>query len=175
LGAYPDIDGWLASLDLRRTLTLALSVDASVGRDVFGIFTDPSAGRIVSACAVHGAKAGDDAIGTHDVILAWPTPEEATRLVAEPAERVVSAMLPEIERLLPAMRGKVRRARVYRVEEGTPLAAPGFAAQRKRGRQLLDELQAPVTLAGDYLTMPLVEGAVLSGEDAADRLLARIK
>jgi hypothetical protein len=84
-------------------------------------------------------------------------------------------MMPEIERLVPETRGAVARARVYRFDEGTPVAAPGFIAHRARGLALEETLAVPVALAGDYLTMPLVEGAVASGEEAAVRIVRRLR
>jgi protoporphyrinogen/coproporphyrinogen III oxidase len=83
-------------------------------------------------------------------------------------------MMPEIERLVPETRGGVERARVFRFDEGTPLAAPGFVAQRAAGRELAASLPDRVALAGDYLTMPLVEGAVASGEQAAERIVRHL-
>ena len=80
---------------------------------------------------------------------------------------MVRAMLPEIETLVPEVRGHVIRARVYRFDEGTPVAHPGFAAERAHGRALAAQLEAAIVLAGDYLTAPLIEGAVASGNDAA--------
>ena len=80
---------------------------------------------------------------------------------------MVAEMLPEIETLVPEVRGHVTRARVYRFDEGTPVAHPGFAAERAHGRALAAELEAPIVLAGDYLTVPLIEGAVASGNEAA--------
>ncbi|MDQ3810633.1 MAG: hypothetical protein M3336_10110, partial [Chloroflexota bacterium] len=129
--------------------------------------------RAVSACAVHGAKAGRHAASDRDVVLAWPTPAAAIRLVDATSETIVEAMMPEVERLVPEVRGRISQARLYRVEEGTPLARPGFAADRARARRLVEQLTSLIVLAGDYLTMPLVEGAVASGEWAADLLLAK--
>jgi hypothetical protein len=60
---------------------------------------------------------------------------------------------------------------VYRFDEGTPLPFPGFVGDRARGRALAESLPARIALAGDYLTMPLIEGAVASGEAAAARIL----
>lgn len=82
--------------------------------------------------------------------------------------------MPEIERLVPETRGTVERARVFRFDEGTPIAAPGFVAHRAVGRELAESLTIPVALAGDYLTMPLVEGAVVSGEQAAARIVRHL-
>jgi predicted NAD/FAD-dependent oxidoreductase len=64
--------------------------------------------------------------------------------------------------------------RVYRHEIGIALPSPGFTADRAKGRALARSLDLPVVLAGDYLTMPLLEGAVASGETAADRVTARL-
>ena len=165
------LGAWLSGIQLRPTITLALAVGAALGRDAFGILQDRSSARMVSACAVHGAKIAAAAGSDRDVLLAWPTPEAASRLASEPSDYVVAAMMPEVETLVPECRGRVTRARVYRFDEGTPLVPPGFVADRARGRMLADSLRAPIRLAGDYLTAPLVEGAVESGEWAANALL----
>jgi hypothetical protein len=107
------------------------------------------------------------------VVLAWPTPAAAMRLRGASSERITTEMMPEIELLLPEVRGHVTRARLYRFGEGTPIARPGFSADRARGRALAEQLALPIALAGDYLTTPLIEGAVISGENAAARI-ARI-
>lgn len=162
---------WLASLDVRRTVTLAVGVDRALDRQAFGIFADPASARAVAAAAVHGAKTLDADHLVDDVVLAWPTPRAARRLSELPADAVVSEMLPELEQLVPELAGRVTRARVYRFAEGTPLPAPGHAASVRSARTLLERIGAPLALAGDYLAQPIVEGAVASGERAADRLL----
>ena len=164
---------WLDTTELRRTWTMAVGVTGTAERSVFGIFQDPREARAVSACAIHGVKSGPQAVTDRDVVLAWPTPAAATRLAGDSADTIVAAMMPEVERLVPDVRGRVSHVRIYRVDEGTPVVRPGFAADRARARTLVERLPLPVTLAGDYLTTPLVEGAVASGEWAADVLLAK--
>ena len=164
---------WLDTAELRRTWTMAVGVTGAAERSVFGIFQDPREARAVSACAVHGAKTGPQAATDRDVVLAWPTPAAATRLAGDSAETIVAAMMPEVERLVPDVRGRVSQVRIYRVDEGTPVARPGFAADRARARAGVERLPLPVALAGDYLTTPRVEGGVASGEWAADVLLAK--
>ena len=169
IGEAHPLAGWLASIVTRPTWTVMLALDRRVPAASFGVLADPSEATMVSACALPAGRwsAGDDSAG---LVLAWPTPNAVNRLANHPAAEVVAAMMPEIERLVPETRGAVERARVFRFDEGTPLAAPGFLAHRAMGRRLEDTLELPVALAGDYLTMPLVEGAVVSGERAAARI-----
>lgn len=174
LGADHALARWLAALTLRPTWTLALALDRAARRDAFGVFRDARSAQLVSACAVHGASIPDPP-PDRDVILAWPTPRAIHQLAGSPSPRIASAMLPEIEALVPEVQGHVVRARVYRFDEGTPLASPGFAADRARGRALAEGISAlPVALAGDYLTAPMIEGAVASGERAAELLAHRL-
>ncbi|MDQ6887896.1 MAG: FAD-dependent oxidoreductase [Gemmatimonadota bacterium] len=174
LGADGALLEWLRSIELRPTWTLALALDAPAPHDVFGAFPDPRAASTVSACVVQGTKLGPSARRDADVVLAWPTPQAIARLEQRSTAEIVSEMMPDVEALVPSVRGHVARARLFRLDEGTPLARPGFGADRVRGRQLAELIAAPVTLAGDFLAMPLLEGAAASGEDAADRLMERL-
>ncbi|HJR64876.1 MAG TPA: FAD-dependent oxidoreductase [Gemmatimonadaceae bacterium] len=163
---------WLASVVTRPTWTVMLTLARPMHAETFGVLADPSEATMVSACALPAGRwsAEERSAG---IVLAWPTPDAVERLANHPATEIVTAMMPEIERLVPETRAAVERARVFRFDEGTPLAEPGFLAHRAMGRQLEELLPLPVALAGDYLTMPLVEGAVVSGERAAGRI-ARI-
>jgi protoporphyrinogen oxidase len=165
---------WLARVELRRTWTLAVAIEGEPDRRAFGVLQHVRDARTVSACAVHGAKLEHGAPAGRDVVLAWPTPDAAERLADAETAAIVGAMMPEVEALVPDVRGRVRRVRVYRTDEGTPLPRPGFAADRARGRALAAELGPAVRVAGDYLTMPMIEGAVASGEWAAALLAERL-
>lgn len=159
---------WLHSIPIRDTLTLALALDAPPPHDAFGVFQDVRAARIVSACVVHGAK--HTAHETRDAVLAWLTPSAYDTLHEASSESIVSHMLPEVEALVPGVRDHVTRARVYRFEPGSPIPFVGYASDRMNGRALANTIALPVALAGDYLTTPLIEGAVASGEQAAARI-----
>ena len=164
---------WLSSVALRSTWTVALALDRAARRDAFGIFHDAPHAHRVSACAVHGATMSRPP-ADRDLVLAWPTPDAIADLQRESSSAMVAAMLPEIEALVPEVRGHVVRARVYRFDEGTPVAHPGFAAEREHGRALAAELEPRIVLAGDYLTAPLIEGAVASGNEAASLLESKL-
>lgn len=163
---------WLRDVPLRRTWTAAFVVSSELPRDAFGIFQPPAASAVVSACAVHGAKLGDAAPAGRDVLLAWPTPELAQQMIDAPATEIAEVMQPAVEGMIPESRGRIQRARVYRTDEGTVIPGPGWGAARARGQALSRALALPVRLAGDYLAFPFIEGAVASGERAADELLA---
>ena len=90
---------------------------------------------------------------------------------AEP-ERVVEALVPDVAAALPAARGRITDARVYRWPEGWTLFPPGYAA-RLSGLRRIDAELGRIALAGDYLYAPTVEGAVVSGVRAAERVLGR--
>jgi oxygen-dependent protoporphyrinogen oxidase len=164
---------WLASIITRQTWTVMLALQRPMQADAFGVLADPAVATTVSACALPAGR-WRNAPDMQDVVLAWPTPHAVDRLREYAAPEIVAAMMPEIERLVPETRGGVERARVFRFDEGTPLAAPGFVAHRALGRQLAGSLTLPVALAGDYLTMPIVEGAVASGEHAAERIVRHL-
>jgi len=170
--AHPLIT-WLASVVTRPTWTVMLSLDRPIRAESFGVLADPVEATMVSACAIPAGR-WSDPDSSNGIVLAWPTPRAVEELAKHGAAELVAAMMPEIDRLVPETRGSVKRARVFRFEEGTPLAAPGFLAHRALGRQLEESLSLPVALAGDYLTMPLVEGAVISGERAAERIARRL-
>jgi oxygen-dependent protoporphyrinogen oxidase len=164
---------WLSSVALRSTWTVALALDRPARRDAFGVFHDAPHARHVSACAVHGATMSAPP-ADRDLVLAWPTPRAIADLQRESSSALVAAMLPEIETLVPEVRGHVVRARVYRFDEGTPVAHPGFSAEREHGRALAAGLSPRIVLAGDYLTAPLIEGAVASGNEAASLLESKL-
>jgi predicted NAD/FAD-dependent oxidoreductase len=170
--AEPDLAGWLRGVTYRPSITVAATITAPLPRGAFGLLVHNDGRYPVSALAVHGAKAAGDATAG-DVLLAWPTPDAAGRLIHRSAAEIAGEMMPAMEALVPQITGQVGRVRVYRHPLGTPLPSPGFTADRAQGRALAQRLRAPIALAGDYLTMPLIEGAVASGEAAAEWLHTR--
>jgi oxygen-dependent protoporphyrinogen oxidase len=172
--APSEMTEWLRGVRYRPSCTVAATVGVPLRHDAFGVLVHNDGREPVSALAIHGTKAAPDARRTGDVVLAWPTPDAADRLIHRPASDIAAEIVPAIEALVPQASGRIGHVRVYRHEMGIALPAPGFTADRARGRALARALAPPIVLAGDYLTMPLLEGAVASGEDAADRLAARL-
>lgn len=173
LGSDHALSHWLATVPLRATLTLALALDCAPPNDAFGVFQDVRVARMVSACAVHGAKHSSTR-ADRDVVLAWPTPHALDAMHDMSAESIAAQMLPDVETLVPEVRGHVTRARVYRFHHGSPVPFIGFVRDRARATALANAIELPIALAGDYLTTPLIEGAVASGEAAAARIATRV-
>ena len=165
---------WLRSVRYRATFTVAARTGIRLPREAFGVLPHNDGRVPVSALAIHGAKADPSGQPRGDVILAWPTPDAADRLASRAASDIASEMVPAIEMLIPDARDQVGHVRVYRHEAGTPVPSPGFAADRARGRALARDIGPPIALAGDYLTMPLLEGAVASGYAAAKWIEERL-
>ena len=172
--ASRDLTDWLRSVTYRPSCTVAATVDTALPRDAFGVLVHNDGRLPVSALAIHGAKATPPEGREADVVLAWPTPDAAQRLIDRPPSEIAAEIVPTIESLVPRAAGRIGHVRVYRHPRGIPLPAPGFVADRARGRTLASQVQAPIALAGDYLTMPLLEGAVVSGEAAADHLKTKL-
>ena len=169
-----ELTEWLRGVRYRPSCTVAATVSEPLRRDAFGLLVHNDGRRPVSALAIHGAKASPDSKRDGDVVLAWPTPDAADRLIHRPASEIAAEIVPAIESLVPRASGRIGHVRVYRHERGIALPAPGFTTDRTRGRALARAVELPIALAGDYLTMPLLEGAVASGEDAADRLASKL-
>lgn len=166
-----DAAAWYAGVRQRPTCSLALLLDRSSGVPVFGISvprTEPP-GECISAICVQESKGMGLVPGGRGALVVFPAPLRAAALAeAEPA-RVVDALLPAVDAVLPGVARAVARARVARFPEGVTLFAPGYLRHLARFDPRWPSPR--IALAGDYLVAPTVEGAVRSGVRAAERLL----
>lgn len=168
-----DAVAWLAGVRTRPTATLALRLDRPAPGTWFGLSfprTAPPGDRLVAACALERKAPGLVPEGG-GVLVLYPAPAFAPRVIEAEAGAVADLLLPALEQALPGIGARVTRARVYRFPEGGVQFYPGYLEHLRR----FDEswLPARLALAGDYLVSPTVEGAVRSGLSAAARLLRR--
>jgi oxygen-dependent protoporphyrinogen oxidase len=173
LDAKGDLGGWLGKVVSAPTATLALELDRRPAVEYFGLsfprVTRP--GRtVVAACIEHRKLPGLVPEGA-GLVVAYPAPTVAAGMTEAPVEETTERMVSALTEALPGLRDRIRHARLYRFPEGYTLYYPGYL------RHILsfDERWVPegVALAGDYLVAPTVEGAVVSGRRASDRLLNR--
>lgn len=162
---------WLAGTRSAPTATLALVLDRPVDADYFGLsFTrkEPPGDRLAAVCVEEQKRVGLVPAGK-GLLVCYPAPAVAGPLAEAPPAEVLDFLLPAVERVFPGVRAHVVRAKAYRLPDGIAVFYPGYARHLARfdpawlGRRL--------ALAGSYLVSPTVEGAVRSGEAAAERLL----
>ncbi len=98
--------------------------------------------------------------------------EEGARTVWEEAdETVLDAIAREVERIVPDHQGPLEPLALIRWPSAMPVYSPGHLA-RVRRFWVEEQGQDGLFLCGDYLNHPFVEGAVRSGERAANGVLA---
>lgn len=171
--AVPALSAWLEPLRYRGTVAVALLLDRPVGARYFGLSLPRTSFRTLGTLCVGESKPGAVPDG-QGLLVAFPQPAAADRLLEADPRDVVDAMLPEVRRALPHVPPHIRRARVYRWPHWNVVFGPGYLARLRDFGRGTPECGAPIALAGDYLCVPGVEGAVRAGNAAADRLLARL-
>lgn len=172
LAATTPVAGWLAGVRQRPTASLALRLDRPVPADYFGLCFTPAepAGRRIAAICVQERK-GARLVPDGGLVVVLPAPETASRMAgAAPADALELAR-PALEEAFPGFSSWIVRAKLYRFRDGVPVFYPGYLEHLHRFPA--DRLPERIALAGDYLVAPTVEGAVISGRRAAERLLAR--
>lgn len=173
-GSAPGLEAWLEGVRFRSTVSLALLLDRPVGAPYFGLSLPRGEFRVLSSVCVEENKSAGLVPEGRGLLVAFPTPEAGVRFLDRDPQRVVDAALPELERVFPGVERSVQRAKVYRWPEWNAVFGPGFLRHLRTFRSGAVEGEGPVALAGDFLHAPGVEGAVISGEGAAERLLHRL-
>ena len=101
---------------------------------------------------------------------AWTGPLLGHELIDSDDDVVESRMRHEAESLLGFSLPQFQQRSLVRLRSGLPIFQVGwFHRLQERQRSLVP---APITLAGDYLASPSMEGAVRTGQEAADRVLS---
>ncbi|HUF11702.1 MAG TPA: FAD-dependent oxidoreductase [Longimicrobiales bacterium] len=162
---------WLDRVSVAPTATLALLLDRPLDADWFGL-TIPrgeAPGRSIVGVCLQERKAKGLVPPGSGLLLALPAPRIAASLAEVEPQDVADELLPALEEIFPGVGARVVRARSYPLPEGYTEFLPGHLRHILR----FDPAALPpgITLAGDYLVAPTVEGAVRSGIRAADHLL----
>ena len=165
---------WLGGVAVRPTVTLGLLLDRPAGVRYFGLSFPRGESRSVAAVCVEDNK-GPGLVPTgKGLLVVFPSPEAGLRLADADARRVYDELMPDVARALPGVASAVTRAKVYRWPHAWTLVRPGDLARLGGAREGGIEGGGPVALAGDYLSLPTVEGAAVSGLRAAERVMGRV-
>lgn len=162
---------WFRGVRAVEAGSVALLVDGPVEANFFGLSfprIEPP-GDVVAALCIQDRKGAWPHGAERTAIVVYPAPAAVGRILGEAPDDALAALLPAVERALPGIRGRVLRARIYRLPGGASLFYPGYLGHLARFRPAW--LPDRLALAGDYLVAPTVEGAVRSGLGAARRLL----
>jgi oxygen-dependent protoporphyrinogen oxidase len=107
------------------------------------------------------------------LVSAWWDNDWCSARETVPDEDVIAEMLPIVETVVPGVGAAAEFTRLDRWSPATPLGRVGnhvLAAELDR----LADTSGRVQLAGDYLSLATINGAVVSGEAAARRLHAML-
>ncbi|HEX5724387.1 MAG TPA: NAD(P)/FAD-dependent oxidoreductase [Longimicrobiaceae bacterium] len=181
--AAREIDGmtrpvveWLEGVRVRPTVSLALLLDRPAGVRWFALSFARGESRALAAACVQENKLGDRVPPGRGLVVAYPLPEAGERLAAAnaDADTVLRALLPDLSRALPGIESAIRRVVLYHWPHAWTVFSPGYLARLGELRRTGLDFDGRIALAGDYLYMPNLEGAALSGVRAAERVCAAL-
>lgn len=174
-GAPDRVGTWLRAVRYRPAVTLGLLLDRPLGVRYFGLSFARAAARSVVAACVEENKAPGLVPEGKGLVAVFARPDVAPRMLELEPREILDAMLPDLRMAFPGIDERIVRARVYRWRTGNPVFEPGALRRLGEFRRGVVEEEGRVALAGDYLYVSSVEGAVTAGQEAADRLLRRLK
>ena len=157
---------WIGRVEHAPSAVLAVVLKRPIDADFFGLSllrSEPGVSDLVAVC-VEARKAPGLVPDDRGLLVCLGAPDANASLVADP-ETGVQRMIAALEQIFPGVRQHIERVKLYRHAYGYPVFFPGYLKHLRRFP--VDELPAGIRLAGDYLVAPTVEGAIRSGERAA--------
>jgi protoporphyrinogen/coproporphyrinogen III oxidase len=173
-GLNPAARAWFDGVRYQPLASLALLLHEPVGARYFGLSFPRSESRIIATACIQENKAGSLVPPGRGLLVIFPAPEAVPLFLESEPERVIAAVLTDLERAMPGLRNGVRRAKLYRWPIGGPVFYPGYLQHLAAFGGGAVEAAGRLAFAGDYLAVPSTEGSILSGRRAADRLLPRL-
>jgi oxygen-dependent protoporphyrinogen oxidase len=166
------VRSWLESVRMVPSETLALLLDRPLKTGWFGlsVLRSEAAGRSLSVVCDQSQKRSGVVPEGRGLVVAFPAPAAAERLAAAAPDAVANELIEAAHTVLPGLAGAIVHAKLFRHALGYTQFQPGHLHRIS----MFDEsaLPARLALAGDYRVAPTAEGAVVSGERAARRIMA---
>lgn len=163
------LSDWLNGVEYVPSAVLAVVLKRRIKTEFFGLSivrAEEGANDLVAVCA-QANKAPGLVPADRSVLTCLGAPQANAALIADP-ERAVTRMLAALEHIFPGVRESVDRVKLYRHNYGYPAFYPGYLEHLRRFPA--DALPAEMRIAGDYLVAPTVEGAIRSGNKAAEKM-----
>lgn len=143
-----------------RFLSVALFLRTPVWRGEWAISCDlPVVSTLLNPAVLTGS-------GPSRVLSSYASDDSARQVWDLPDDTVADRFVTEIEQVFPGLRKVVCGADVRRWDPGYPAWEPGHLA-------LLPQLAAPagrIAFCGDYLSIPSIDGAIVTGLRAATEI-----
>lgn len=179
--AVPRLVPWLdagrrtffADIAYSSTANLAVGIRGRFPRESYGLLFPRLETPLLASATVQTVKESTHAPRGRDAICLHLSGPAAAALRQSDDESLARLMLAELRRLTPRYDPLPRALfqRMFRVNEALPVFDVGhFKALQRFAQGAVEE--PGLAFAGDYLGGPFVEGAIVSGEAAAARLLA---
>lgn len=169
-----DLERRLLATPYSATINIMLAVDAKFRLpealcDVYGLLPARDSRRRIAGIGIERHKAPERVTADERFSVMLST-DAARELMERDDAAVLAAVLPEVERWLPALGNHLRWARLWRWPYAMPCSPPGRVADVRRYRT------APVgrvVLVGDYMGFPWTDSAAETGRWAAMAILKR--
>jgi protoporphyrinogen/coproporphyrinogen III oxidase len=160
------VQEWMGRVEYAPSAALAVVLKRPLDVDFFGLSVlraDPAVSDLVAVC-VEAKKARGLVPADRGLLVCLGAPDANASLLENP-ETGVQRMIAALVHIFPGIREQIERVKLYRHGYGYPVFYPGYLKHLRRFP--VDALPAGIRLAGDYLVAPTVEGAIRSGEKAA--------
>ncbi|WP_293035328.1 NAD(P)/FAD-dependent oxidoreductase [Paraburkholderia sp.] len=163
-------------LDTRYSSTINLGIafrdglgETRIPDDVYGVLIPRNERKQIAAIGIESRKSRS-LVPQGELLNVMLDGEAGKRLVNASEDAVLSEVLPELERYVPAAHQYMSFVHLNRWPQAEPLSPVGRSRAIAAYRASCTSMQR-VVLAGDYLSVPTTEGAAHSGIWAADFLL----
>jgi protoporphyrinogen oxidase len=165
------VASWLSNVRTNAADTLAILLDRPLRSDWFGLSIPrrEPVGRTISVICDQSQKRSETVPQGNGLAMIFPAPGAMKTLASQEPEAVAHELIGAADTLIPGFERSVVHAKLFRDQHGFTQFPPGHL----HSIVAFDDSAVParLALAGDYRVAPTVEGAVLSGLRAADRLI----
>jgi len=135
------------------------------------VITEPEVRRTGGDSTMGGIYYANDWAETGGLLLVTAAPYLGVSHLDD--DELADRLQADAERLHPELVGQITERVVMRDDPYTPTFGPGSIRRLVAAREHLPA--GPIDLAGDHMTAPWVEGAVRSGQLAADRIARQLE
>lgn len=171
----PERQAFFAAVSYSTTAQLAIGTRRRLPRGFYGLLFPRRETPLLASATIQTVKDSEAAPRGRDVICLHMAGPAAAALAQCDDSVLGEVMLSELRRLAPRYNPgpHISFQRISRWAEALPEFDVGhFGRLREFANGAIE--QDGLAFAGDYLGGPFVEGAILSGEQAAERLLGRL-